>query len=115
MLYVHGSPLSDVESFAPEPEDDDERLLAGVKEQQVVFGHSHVQFRRSGPDGTELVNPGSVGMPLDGDPRAAWAIRRDEGTLEFRRTEYDSSAAVAKMREHDWGERVAQRLLQGRD
>jgi hypothetical protein len=54
-------------------------------------------------------------MPLDGDTRAAWAIRRDDGTLEFRRTPYDSSPAVAKMREHDWGERVAQRLLNARD
>jgi predicted phosphodiesterase len=114
-FYCHGSPLSDVESFAPEPGDEDARLLAGVKERQVVFGHSHLQFRRAGPDGTELCNPGSVGMPLDGDARAAWAIRRGDGTLEFRRTEYDTTAAVAKMREHDWGERVAQRLLHGRD
>jgi predicted phosphodiesterase len=114
-FYCHGSPRSDVESFAPEPADEDERLLAGVKERQVVFGHSHLQFRRAGPDGTELVNPGSVGMPLDGDARAAWAIRRDDAALEFRRTEYDATAAVAKMREHDWGERVAQRLLHGRD
>jgi diadenosine tetraphosphatase ApaH/serine/threonine PP2A family protein phosphatase len=114
-FYCHGSPLSDVESFAPEPEDGDERMLAGIKEQQVVFGHSHVQFRRAGPDQTELVNPGSVGMPLDGDTRAAWAVRRDDGSLEFRRTAYDNTAAVAKMREYDWGERVAQRLLNARD
>jgi diadenosine tetraphosphatase ApaH/serine/threonine PP2A family protein phosphatase len=114
-FYCHGSPLSDVESFPPEPDDGDGRLLAGVKEQQVVFGHSHFQFRRAGPNETELVNPGSVGMPLDGDPRAAWAIRREDGMVEFRRTEYDNSAAVAKMREYDWGERVAERLLNGRD
>jgi predicted phosphodiesterase len=114
-FYCHGSPLSDVESFPPQPDDGDGRLLAGVKEQQVVFGHSHIQFRRVGPNETELVNPGSVGMPLDGDTRAAWAIRGDDGSLEFRRTEYDNSAAVAKMREYDWGERVAERLLNGRD
>ena len=114
-FYCHGSPLSDVESFTPEAEDEDRRLLAGVTDRQVVFGHSHLQFRRAGPDGTELVNPGSVGMPLDGDARAAWAVRHDDGRLEFRRTDYDSSAAVAKMREYDWGERVAERLLHGRD
>jgi diadenosine tetraphosphatase ApaH/serine/threonine PP2A family protein phosphatase len=114
-FYCHGSPLSDVESFAPEPADEDSRLLAGVKERQVVFGHSHVLFRRPGPNGTDLVNPGSVGMPLDGDTRAAWAIRRESGELEFRRTAYDVGPAVAKMRGYDWGERVAQRLLEGRD
>src|SRR3954469_24938577 len=35
MLFVHGSPRSDVESFAPEAEDDDERLLAGVRDRIV--------------------------------------------------------------------------------
>jgi predicted phosphodiesterase len=113
-FYCHGSPLSDVESFAPDAAEDDVRLLAGVKEQQVVFGHSHVQFRRPGPNETELVNPGSVGMPLDGDVRAAWAIRGD-GTLELRRTQYDNERPAAKMAEYDWGEQIAQRLLNGRD
>jgi predicted phosphodiesterase len=114
-FYCHGSPLSDVESFAPEAGEDDLRLLAGVKERQVVFGHSHIQFRRGGPAETDLVNPGSVGMPLDGDTRAAWLIRRESGELELRRTEYDVAPAVERMREYDWGELVAQRLLNARD
>jgi diadenosine tetraphosphatase ApaH/serine/threonine PP2A family protein phosphatase len=114
-FYCHGSPLSDVESFASEPGDGDTRLLAGVKERQVVFGHSHRQFRRKGPNETELVNPGSVGMPLDGDTRAAWATRGDDGSLELRRVEYDVERAAAKMREFEWGERVARRLTTGRD
>jgi diadenosine tetraphosphatase ApaH/serine/threonine PP2A family protein phosphatase len=115
VFFCHGSPLSDVDSFPPEPGDDDLRMLAGVKERRVVFGHSHVQFRRPGPNGTDLVNPGSVGMPLDGDTRAAWAVRRADGELELRRTAYDVMPAVERMREYDWGERVAQRLLNGRD
>ena len=114
-FYCHGSPRSDVDSFAPEPSDDDLRLLAGVKERQVVFGHSHVQFRRPGPTDTDLANPGSVGMPLDGDTRAAWGLRRADGELEFRRTAYDVTPAVEKMRGYDWGDRVAQRLLNARD
>jgi predicted phosphodiesterase len=79
VLYVHGSPLSDVDSFAAEPQEGEERMLAGVRGKTVVFGHSHLQFRRPGPNGTELLNPGSVGMPLDGDTRAAWALRPDAG------------------------------------
>jgi predicted phosphodiesterase len=114
-FYCHGSPLSDVESFGREEAVGDSRLLAGVREQQVVFGHSHLQFRRAGPRETELVNPGSVGMPLDGDRRAAWAIRRAGGELEFRRTDYDPARAAAKLREYDWGERVALRVENGRD
>jgi predicted phosphodiesterase len=114
-FYCHGSPRSDVDSFAAEADDDDERLLAGIKERQVVFGHSHVQFRRPGPNDTDLLNPGSIGMPLDGDTRAAWGLRRADGELELRRTAYDVAPAVARMREYDWGERVAQRLVNGRD
>src|SRR5439155_3790657 len=39
VLYVHGPPLSDVESFAPQPEEGEARMLAGVRDRVVVFGH----------------------------------------------------------------------------
>ncbi len=114
VLYVHGSPLSDIESFAPEPEPDEERMLAGVRDRIVVFGHSHQQFRRLGPAGTELVNPGSAGMPLDGDRRPAWATR--DGDFRFFRTEYDVERAVAGFRAMgEFGEFVAQRLENASD
>jgi predicted phosphodiesterase len=116
-LYVHGSPLSDVDSFAPEPEDGEERLLSGVHGRTVVFGHSHQQFRRPGPNGTDLLNPGSVGMPLDGDRRAAWALREDGGDFEFRRTEYDVERAVAAWQSlpGEFSEWAAQRIARGSD
>jgi diadenosine tetraphosphatase ApaH/serine/threonine PP2A family protein phosphatase len=115
VLFVHGSPLSDVDSFAPQPQDDDERLLAGVRRRTVVFGHSHQQFRRPGPDGTDLVNPGSAGMPLDGDVRAAWATY--DGDFAFHRTEYDVERAAEAYRGMGggFGEMVANRLLRGSD
>ncbi|MGH3079518.1 MAG: metallophosphoesterase family protein [Gaiellaceae bacterium] len=114
-LYVHGSPLSDVDSFAPEPQEGEERLLAGVNDRTIVFGHSHQQFRRPGPDGTDLVNPGSVGMPLDGDARAAWATW--DGDFTFRRTEYDVERAAAAYRSmgDDFGEFAARRIERGSD
>jgi diadenosine tetraphosphatase ApaH/serine/threonine PP2A family protein phosphatase len=116
VLYVHGSPLSDVESFAREPEEGEERLLAGEHDRTIVFGHSHLQFRRPGPSGTDLVNPGSAGMPLDGDPRAAWALVRD-GDFEFRRVEYDVERVAAAWRElgGEFGEFAARRILRGSD
>ena len=117
MLYVHGSPLSDVESFAPQPEPDEQRMLAGVRDGLVVFGHSHQQFRRPGPDGTELLNPGSVGMPLDGDTRSAWAVRTDDGKFAFRRTEYDVQRAADGYRKlgGEFGEFAARRIERGSD
>jgi putative phosphoesterase len=117
VLYVHGSPLADDDSFAPEPQDGEERLLAGVSDRLVVFGHSHQQFRRPGPDGTELLNPGSVGMPLDGNRRAAWAVRDDDGEFRFRRTEYDVERAAHAYRamRTGFGEMAAGRIERGSD
>ncbi len=115
MLYVHGSPLSDVESFAPEAEEDEARMLAGVRDRLIVFGHSHQQFRRPGPDGTDLLNPGSVGMPLDGDNRSAWATF--DGDFAFRRTEYDAQRAADAYRAMggDFGDMAAARIERGSD
>jgi predicted phosphodiesterase len=115
MLVCHGSPLSDVDSFAREPEDGEERLLAGEAGRTILFGHSHVQFRRPGPDETFLINPGSVGMPLDGDVRAAWALYQD-GELELRRTDYDVERAAAQMRTFgEWAEPIVYRIEHGAD
>ena len=112
--YCHASPVSDVRSFFPQPGDDEDELLAGVEERRLVFGHTHLPFRREGRDGIELVNPGSVGMPFDGDTRAAYAVVRDGGEIEHRRVEYDSPEAAARLvRERfgqPWTETVALRI-----
>ena len=115
ILFVHGSPRSDVESFHADPQEDDERLLDGVRGRTVVFGHSHLQFHRPGPNGTHLLNPGSVGMPLDGDVRSAWATW--DGDFEFRRTEYDVEKAAAGYRGlgGGFGEMAAKRIERGSD
>jgi predicted phosphodiesterase len=90
-------------------------MLAGVRDRVDVFGHSHRQFRRPGPDGTELLNPGSAGMPLDGDTRAAWATF--DGDFAFRRTEYDVQRAADAYRAlgGGFGEMVSRRLERGSD
>jgi diadenosine tetraphosphatase ApaH/serine/threonine PP2A family protein phosphatase len=96
----HGSPVSDVRSFAPEPADDEAELLDGVGERRLVFGHTHLPFARiSRVGGIELVNPGSVGMPFDGDHRAAYALLHDDGTIERRRVAYDHGSVPAALRD----------------
>jgi len=113
--YCHASPVSDLESFMPEPADHDERLLGGAGERRVVFGHTHIQFRRLRDDGIELINPGSVGMPLDGDQRAAYALVREDGAVEFRRVGYDHERSAAALGERfgdvAWAARSERRLL----
>ena len=117
--YCHASPLSDVSSFLPEPAGDEADLLAGASEPRLVFGHTHLPFARiSAVAGVELVNPGSVGMPFDGDPRAAWALLHEDGLIEHRRVEYDHEAAAGAVLERfgeaEWSETVARRIRRAR-
>lgn len=117
-LFCHASPLNDVESFLPEPREDDDRLLDGVPATRVVFGHTHLPFTRTRDDGVELVNPGSVGMPFDGDPRAAYALLPGDGPAVHRRVAYDHEASARRVREAfggaPWTEIVARRLASAR-
>jgi diadenosine tetraphosphatase ApaH/serine/threonine PP2A family protein phosphatase len=110
----HGSPVSDMRSFLPRPAEDEEELLRGVEDPLLVFGHTHLQFRRTAANGTLLVNPGSVGIPLDGDPRAGYALVHEGGDIELRRVAYDHAAGAAELRERfggaPWAEIVAGRI-----
>ena len=77
--------------------EEDAALLAEDDPDVIVFGHTHLQFRR--PSGRHtLVNPGSVGLPFDGDRRAAYALWHGGGDFELRRVDYDSDAYAADVR-----------------
>lgn len=114
MRVVHGSMRSDMTSFLPTHDDHDAQNAAGVQERRLVFGHTHLQFTRPGPDGIELLNPGSVGLPLDGDVRAAYALVHDDG-VELRRIAYDHGASAAALRAvgQPWAQEIAGRLERG--
>ena len=68
------------------------------------------------PTGAEhLVNPGSVGQPRDGDPRAGFAIAdTDRREVTIHRTPYDIDQARARIIEEGLPEILAQRLALGR-
>ena len=116
-LYVHGSPLSDVESF---PRRARRRPTSGYwhgrarPDRRLRPQPSH-SSGGPGPNGTELVNPGSAGMPLDGDVRAAWATW--DGDFEFHRTEYDVARAAAGYRSlgGEFAELMGRRIERGSD
>lgn len=97
----------------------------------VLVGHSHVALEvrwiddaldgglaAAGTevqlDGRVLLNPGSVGQPRDGDPRAAYLVLDlDGGTAAFRRVAYDVERTQAEMREARLPEALAARLVHG--
>ena len=98
-----------------------------------LIGHSHVALsfarsdgeattgepRREGVrldigDGEWLLNPGSVGQPRDGDPRAAWMLLDLEGMqATFRRSTYDVAGAAAAIRAARLPDSLAERLEYG--
>jgi diadenosine tetraphosphatase ApaH/serine/threonine PP2A family protein phosphatase len=98
----------------------------------VLVGHSHVALalaldggRIAGglaPDGFEvelpvarwLLNPGSVGQPRDGDPRAAFLeLDLDDRHARFRRVTYPVARTQAEIRERGLPDSLADRLADG--
>lgn len=80
----------------------------------LVLGHTHVQSHEIYEEGIVL-NPGSIGQPRDGDPRAAYAIvDLDAMTVEERRVDYDVEAVVDAVREADLPDRIGTRLRDGK-
>ena len=112
------------------------RSLHAAERPVCLFGHTHVQvgYTLTGnlftlatiddarpltielpEDGRHLVNPGSVGQPRDGDPRAAYAIAdTDRREVVIYRTEYDIERARARILDEGLPEILAQRLALGR-
>ena len=114
-LLVHATPRGDEEMLMPEtPASEAAAMLAGVGQRTLLCGHVHIQYRRP-LAGHEVINPGSVGMSLDGDPRAAWAIASD-GQVELRRLAYDVQAVADRVEREDgpFAAMVARRLRTAR-
>ncbi len=96
---VHASPTDHLFSYRLTPDLDAEELKKEVSEARadiVLLGHTHLPMSR-GAWSKVVLNPGSVGQPLDGDPRASYAVIED-GMAEIRRVEYDIEETAAGIR-----------------
>jgi len=85
-LFVHATPSDPLYRYLGAQRDDWHREVAGLSVDAVVVGHTHHQFELD-LGACRVVNPGSVGQPKDGDPRAAYAVLED-GRLALERAEY---------------------------
>lgn len=136
---VHGSPRDEDEYVLTAA--DAYSILANEEIPLTAFGHTHVQGaywiddtneregvispRYSSKGSQEfrlplttsakyLVNPGSVGQPRDGDPRAAFAVYDDaNNVVTFHRVPYDIERAQRKILSAGLPERLATRLAEG--
>ena len=133
---VHGAVTDEDDYIFTEADADENFTLA--RKRITFFGHSHfpVVFCSDGDGNSVLatsyefdefiavkceadkklfVNPGSVGQPRDGDPRASFAIwDQDRARIEFYRVEYDVNLTQKKMREAQLPGYLVQRLAHGR-
>jgi diadenosine tetraphosphatase ApaH/serine/threonine PP2A family protein phosphatase len=127
-LY-HASPRDPVWEYVLAPEIAFLSLEA-TERPLVLVGHSHVALRFGAEqlalalceEGTRidlarerwLLNPGSVGQPRDGDPRAAWLLADfDAGQAVYRRVPYPVERTQAEIRERGLPEPLAARLESG--
>jgi len=109
-FLVHGTPRDPLDEFAqPDPEFW-KRRLHQVQADYVCVGHTHVQYVLKAGD-TTVINPGSVGLPRDGDPRAAYAIITDDGP-ELKRVEYPVEEAIASIEQADLPDQAKQLLAE---
>ena len=136
---VHGSPY-DEDEYLISVHDAADPLIHPVAP-RTFFGHTHIQggfFARGGtlhgvrlalsdpgvlqkiefrlePDAIYMINPGSIGQPRDGDPRASFATYDSELNLvTFYRVPYDIAAAQKDIRDAGLPARLADRLAEGR-
>ena len=89
--------------------------LSKLKVGLIGLGHTHVPYVWE-ERGKVVFNPGSVGQPRDGDPKASFAVLRADGQevrVEIRRVPYDVRKAASKIREAGLPESNATRLLSG--
>jgi putative phosphoesterase len=117
LALFHGSPADPLNEyiFPGLSEDSAKRVIQCAGVPLVLLGHTHVPMAYF--LGEEmLANPGSVGQPRDGDPRAAFAILTlSEGkfSFEIQRVQYEVEAAAKKIVQAGLPEFLAERLYAG--
>jgi diadenosine tetraphosphatase ApaH/serine/threonine PP2A family protein phosphatase len=130
-LY-HASPRDPIWEYVLSPLQAE--LCLDAQERRVcLIGHSHVALSFSRDEGAPatgetrddedeldiesgewLINPGSVGQPRDGDPRAAWLeLDLSEWQALYHRVDYDIDGAAAAIRAAHLPESLAERLSYG--
>jgi len=85
-LLVHATPRDPLDEYAIADADLWSRRLADVDAQVICVGHTHFPYILEVGDKL-VINPGSVGQPRDGDPRASFAIIENQ-RVELKRIEY---------------------------
>ena len=100
VVAVHATPSDDETNIRPDtPDGEVAHHLSGLDARLLLYGHTHRPVDRI-VDGVRLVNDGSVGFVLDGDPRPTYALLDFQGgqcTVAIRRVAYDVESVVTEL------------------
>lgn len=97
MAIYHASPVNIARSIFPNSSDEEIAALFGdVSEDIIITAHTHLPLVRYWRDKT-IINPGSVGMSLDGNPMPSYVILtwiESRFIIQHRRVQYDLDAII---------------------
>jgi putative phosphoesterase len=117
VLLTHGSPgAEDGCLTADTPEKQLAKLAREAKAELILCGCSHQPFARS-VEGVWFISPGSAGLPMDGDPRVAYAILElgpEESQVFPQRVAYDVERLVDELNRHKLPEAFVRMFREGR-
>lgn len=109
-LLVHATPRDPMDEFAKPELDFWQRRLEGIDVDYVLCGHTHQPYTLH-VGRTTIVNPGSVGLPRDGDPRASYAMIVDN-SIEMRRIEYPMERSIEAIRSSTLPDRAKEMVVE---
>jgi putative phosphoesterase len=92
---VHGTPRDPLDEYLLGDPETWRARVESINADFVCVGHTHIPFHIS-LGNIQVVNPGSVGQPRDGDPRCAYAVI-ENGQVSLRRVAYDIDATLRQM------------------
>ncbi|HWL11018.1 MAG TPA: metallophosphoesterase family protein [Planctomicrobium sp.] len=111
-FLIHATPRDPMDEYLGNDPEGWRQRLTGIDANFVCVGHSHLPFHLDLGD-VQVINPGSVGQPRDGDWRASYAIIED-GKVSLHRVEYDLDAAIQQTRTSripGWAKELSEALL----
>jgi len=92
---IHASPRDPLNEYLPNVSEVWEERLKEIDADIICVGHTHFPYICKLTD-KQVLNPGSVGQPRDGDPRASYAII-ENGEIQLKRIEYDIDKTIDQM------------------
>ena len=109
-FLVHASPRDPLDEYAPPDVEFWQRRLQHVEADVICVGHTHQPYVLEVGDKL-VINPGSVGQPRDGDPRASYAIV-ENFKVDLRRVEYAVEETVKTVEQSSLPDADKARLIE---